>query len=269
MKSIILIVAFVVYAVADDNATQEAVVVPSVNYTRSPMRIVGGSPALSHQFPWQASVTSCSGRTCSLCGGSLITRKHVLTAAHCTRGLSSFTIGLGSNRRNQPAVSVVAKSKKEHPNYNPQSLANDVSIITLLTSVNLNNQVKLIALATSGIGTLANHEAFVSGYGKTSDSSGPSITLNYLTMKIIDNYSCSRVYGPQVQSSTLCAVGKASVNKNVCSGDSGGPLVIKQNGNYVQVGVVSYVAAVGCSAGYPSGYARVSSFRTWIDQNTN
>nr|AGI16777.1 Cul o 4 allergen [Culicoides obsoletus] len=271
IKSTIIVIAIISAVYAADHQSQKAVAVPSYTYRRPSTKIIGGAPAFSHQFPWQASitVTACSGDWCSLCGGSLISRKHVLTAAHCTKGLSSFTIGLGSNTRNRPAVTVVAKSKTEHPKYNPESLANDVSIITLSLNVNLNNNIKVISLANSGIGTLVNRNAFVSGYGKTSSSSEGSNTLNYLSMRLISNSDCYKVFGPQIYSTTLCAVARSSVHKNVCSGDSGGPLVIKRNGNYVQVGIVSFVAKVGCDAGFPSGYARVSSFRNWITQNMN
>lgn len=51
-------------------------------------------------------------------------------------------------------------------------------------------------------------------------------------------------------------------------GDSGGPLVVNDNGTPVQVGVTSWVVSLGCAAGYPSGFSRVSSFRSWIDQTT-
>ena len=50
-------------------------------------------------------------------------------------------------------------------------------------------------------------------------------------------------------------------------GDSGGALVIN-NGGYTQIGVVSFVSSAGCASGYPSGYARVSFIRSWIQSNT-
>jgi len=50
-------------------------------------------------------------------------------------------------------------------------------------------------------------------------------------------------------------------------GDSGGALVVQSGGTYTQIGVVSFVSSLGCASGYPSGYARVTSFRDWIQQN--
>ncbi|KAJ4436544.1 hypothetical protein ANN_16575 [Periplaneta americana] len=51
-------------------------------------------------------------------------------------------------------------------------------------------------------------------------------------------------------------------------GDSGGPLIHAENGGYIQVGVVSFVAAIGCEAGYPAGFARVTSYLDWIQSHT-
>jgi len=51
-------------------------------------------------------------------------------------------------------------------------------------------------------------------------------------------------------------------------GDSGGPLVIRNGNNFLLIGVVNFVSSRGCVVGLPSGYARVSSFRNWILNNT-
>jgi len=52
-------------------------------------------------------------------------------------------------------------------------------------------------------------------------------------------------------------------------GDSGGPLVYRlDDGTYIQVGIVSFGAAAGCELGYPTAFTRVSSFVSWISENT-
>jgi len=52
-------------------------------------------------------------------------------------------------------------------------------------------------------------------------------------------------------------------------GDSGGSLAVRNsNGSFTLVGVVNFVSSAGCASGRPSGYARVSAFRPWINQHT-
>jgi len=51
-------------------------------------------------------------------------------------------------------------------------------------------------------------------------------------------------------------------------GDSGGALVVQNGNSFTQIGVVSFVSSLGCASGYPSGYARVTSFLDWIRSNT-
>jgi len=46
-------------------------------------KIVGGQTAIEHSWPSQAFLTICRNSLCQVCGGTLIDRNTVLTAAHC------------------------------------------------------------------------------------------------------------------------------------------------------------------------------------------
>jgi secreted trypsin-like serine protease len=56
---------------------------------------------------------------------------------------------------------------------------------------------------------------------------------------------------------------------NICvffQGDSGGPLVSREDdGNYTEVGIVSFGHVSGCEKGYPAVFTRVTSYLDWID----
>merc|ERR1711944_317730 len=50
-------------------------------------RIIGGEEAPKHEFPWQVSLKSLGSH---ICGGSIVNRMQVITAAHCCSGQLAF-----------------------------------------------------------------------------------------------------------------------------------------------------------------------------------
>ena len=88
-------------------------------------------------------------------------------------------------------------------------------------------------------------------------------------MRIIPNTQCAETFGAIVRDSTICALGYDQLNQGTCNGDSGGPLVYYEADNVATlIGAVSFGHVAGCSAGFPSGYARVTSFLAWIETET-
>ncbi|KAJ8918128.1 hypothetical protein NQ315_011585 [Exocentrus adspersus] len=241
---------------------------PIANYTvDQPIdgRIIGGSEVTRNSRPYQVALF-INGR--SFCGGSLITRNFVLTAAHCTISASYVELVFGAhNVNNQETTQLRLTSSNiiNHPQYQSATLRNDVALVRTPSSVTTNNNIQIITLAAANAGTYAGSTAFLSGWGRTSDSSsGISPVLRGVSIQVITNAVCSGTYGTSIiQTSNICTSGAGVVGG--CNGDSGGPLVV---GN-VQVGVTSFVSARGCQSGLPTGFARVSSFRTWIAQNSD
>lgn len=75
-----------------------------------------------------------SGAT-SVCGSSLLTNTRLVTAAHCWRDTRNqarqFTVVLGSNRLFSGGTRIATNSVAVHASYNPNTLHNDVAIITI------------------------------------------------------------------------------------------------------------------------------------------
>lgn len=136
-------------------------------------RIVNGSDATVNQFPWFVSVRAYTPRGLqSICGGSLISKKWVLTAGHCTHGYATFNLGLGSRNLNKPFISLTSDNVIEHARYNPNNLNNDVALIGLPKEMVFTAFVQAIRLPTlrqAITGKYHTEKARVCGFGRTTD----------------------------------------------------------------------------------------------------
>lgn len=140
-------------------------------------RIINGVDATEYQFPWFASIRSHSQSGMqSICGGSIVATEWVLTAAHCTRGYVSYTLGFGSNNINIPLVSMSATEVVEHPRYNSANLNFDIAVIKLPRTLQYSahiQPVRMPSLTQSVSNMLSTHMARVCGYGRMSDGECP------------------------------------------------------------------------------------------------
>ncbi|XP_049772210.1 brachyurin-like [Schistocerca cancellata] len=234
-------------------------------------RIISGSDASLGQFPWQAAVR-LDGR--SFCGGSLITHHCVLTAAHCADGVTDFAISLGtlsSAQDAEGAVTVTSNHAIVHPDYwsDGSTTDNDVAVVHLSEMVMPNDVINVIRLpsASQVNDTFAGLTAVLSGWGKLSDESDSvSPTLQFTELTIIENSECEAAFPGAISNDHICT--KGATNESPCNGDSGGPLVVQEaDGQWTEVGVVSFVSDDGCSLGFPAGYARVTTYLDWINEN--
>ncbi|KAJ8918100.1 hypothetical protein NQ315_011557 [Exocentrus adspersus] len=231
-------------------------------------RVIGGEEVTPNSRPFQVALIIDGSH---FCGGSLISRTFILTAAHCIEGKAYFQIILGAHniREVEPTQVVVTSTNSiVHPRYNPVNLNNDIGLIRMPNPIVVNNNIQTIALAPSNSGSFLYDKATLSGWGRLSDSSSSiASTLHLAYLDVTDNLYCSRSYGSEVViESTICTDGVGLFHVvGGCDGDSGSPLVIDD----MQIGVVSFIANSGCERGLPTGYARVSSYTDWIVQNSD
>lgn len=232
-------------------------------------RIVGGSEATPHSRPFQVALIMTSPTGNTICGGSVISSSRILTAAHCSVGTSSTQVIAGAhnhevNEATQQRATVPSGNYRIHEAYNPNNLNNDVSVLILPGTFSLNQYVSAIGLADPGQGTFVGASATMSGWGRVSDVGGLASTLRFVVRPVISNVECAATYGSTIIDSTICV--STTGGQGTCHGDSGGPLTVQEHGG-VLIGVVSFVASAGCEIGFPAGFARVSSFREWIQRH--
>lgn len=224
-----------------------------------------------HSIPFQAGLLMTLGSRTGLCGGSVLSSTWILTAAHCPINSDRTQVILGAHQitsveENQQRFEVLPENYRIHEEYNPSNLNNDLALLLLPREAIINNDF----VAVSNLPTLGRSDSFVgdlatiSGWGRTSDSSGAtSAFLRSAQNNIISNIVCEQTFGSIIVDSTIC---KATIGvQGGCNGDSGGPLTIVENAATLQIGVVSFGSNAGCELNFPSGFARVTSFRQWIE----
>ena len=132
------------------------------------------------------------------CGGTLISDRHVLTAAHCTAGSSpsSIAVLVGEHRIDDGMFTRIGLSAiTDHPNYNGNTFDNDFSILTLASPVEFSTSVRPACLPSASAGDFVNQIAAVSGWGTLTSGGNQPAVLNEVDVTVQSNDQCNQAYG--------------------------------------------------------------------------
>jgi len=227
-------------------------------------RIVGGVETEANEYPWQVGLVSPWGRT-PWCGGTLISNRHVMTAAHCTYGKtpSDFQVLLGEHKTDDDKqTKVEVATITNDPRYDPDTFRNDFSILTLKEPITFTREISPACLPSDTTELYAGQVATVSGWGTLKSQGHQPTVLMEVDVTVTTEEFCKSVYGADISKVNLCAM---DAGKDSCQGDSGGPLVIQEYGRYALIGVVSF--GYGCAyPNVPGVYARVTERKDWIKE---
>uniref|UniRef100_A0A3P9LBP1 Peptidase S1 domain-containing protein n=1 Tax=Oryzias latipes TaxID=8090 RepID=A0A3P9LBP1_ORYLA len=232
-------------------------------------RIIGGEDAPAGVWPWQASVNNNS----TLCGGSLISRRWVLTAARClSRSADNVVVFLGRDTQMGPNPHEVTRwvSKViQHPDYDPGTHKNDLGLLRLSTPVNFTDYIRPVCLAAKRSFFVDGLSCWVTGWGapQTHAPLPPPQRLQQVSVPIVSNIQCNAAYGTGKVTTRMMCAGPDFRGKGFCEGDFGGPLVVSNGNRWIQAGVASFVTGCGYPD-YPGVYTRVSRYQTWINNHT-
>ncbi|XP_028814615.1 chymotrypsin A-like [Denticeps clupeoides] len=228
-------------------------------------RIVNGEEAVPHSWPWQVSLQDDTGF--HFCGGSLINDNWVVTAAHCDVTMTDHVI-LGEHDRSSSFEDIQTLSIDkvfQHPQYNGQTLLNDVTLLKLATPARLNLHVSPVCVASADHSFTGDTTCVTSGWGLTNynDPDTPA-HLQQVALPLLTNAECRNYWGDQITPLVICA---GAAGASSCIYDSGGPLVCEKDGIWTLVGVVSWGTS-NCSPAAPGVYSHVAKMRAWMDETT-
>ncbi|XP_076808036.1 serine protease 33-like isoform X2 [Clavelina lepadiformis] len=233
-------------------------------------KIVGGVQARPGSFPWQAAVL-WRQLDLPLCGGSLLNKRWILTAAHCfvyslSPDLYSGYLGKHhKNEKDQQELKVFFTSLISHQNYTFSTKQHDIGLLKIDREISFTDYILPICLPKdTGSLPVTGTKLVVTGWGDTLDT-GDSSVLRQVTVPLLGMQVCKNAYS-LVKTGMICA-GEQKGGKDACKGDSGGPLTYKNAvGRFTLIGIVSWGESCG-EAKKPGVYTNVAHYLKWIYDN--
>ena len=219
----------------------------------------------------------------SLCTGSIIDNDTVLTAAHCVDSAESsenLEIIFNSNVVCDKAASKVVKRPVKdfgfHKHYNSNTIENDIAIVVFEGGIPEGRMISKLAAKPL---MAKNSKVLAVGYGRTKGykvEDNRDMRLRFGWLKAIPDDEGLKQFIKEVNSDVTFTDIKDDSSKlafdqrdqnGVCAGDSGGPAFEYQNGEWLQIGVASFVSNLGTSAdacGVMSVHTSVAFHKEWI-----
>lgn len=254
---------------AQPNTTLNQPVVCGIN-GKSQKQVKSNKQSDRSDWPWMAVLLHTNYRE-HFCGGVLLNRNYVLTAAHCVEGktIEAIRVRLGeydflAQNETESLDSNVAEIKI-HRDYDPATQQHDIALLKLNRTIKYSQFIRPVCLPTVQI--KINQTAIVTGWGMTYYGGPFSEVLLEVQVPVWELENCISKYSQSVFETNICAAGYEG-KKDSCSGDSGGPLLVQEpNGRWVVIGIVSWGIRCG-DKDQPGVYTSVDKYLNWIREKT-
>ncbi|KAH8352714.1 hypothetical protein KR084_005877 [Drosophila pseudotakahashii] len=219
--------------------------------SKATKRVINGKIAEYNSSPWMVFLKSTEDMF--VCGGTLITNKLVLTAAHCFVPNKTLYAILGEYKRSQDdgCIGNYCHFRAEHKVdagfkhrlYDRKTHLNDIAVLRLAKPVIYRDNIRPICIVLDPKWRQYIDKIQVltgTGWGKT-EAEPDSDELRTLEIKRQPAQVCNKYVGANLRSSQFCAGNR---NSNLCNGDSGGPLgamvPYRNTQRFVQIGIASF-----------------------------
>ncbi|MEV6048367.1 serine protease [Streptomyces xanthochromogenes] len=241
--------------------------------------IVGGLETEVNEYPFMVALvrTNTQDHEAAWCGGSLITARHILTAAHCVAGMGAgeLRVRVGEHDLDSPGeTGATAEYDIEkimvHEQFNRRQYANDIAVLELKKKVAISASVGLIRGAEHP--TQPNTVVRAMGWGTTQFWGQESAVLMSADLGVVAIEQCAKQL-PDVsiptgdQARQMCTYAQ---NRATCHYDDGGPVIslalINGRLRATLEGIIS--SGVGCGGSKPEVHTMVSAYKSWIASKT-
>ncbi|XP_076343524.1 clotting factor G beta subunit-like isoform X2 [Tachypleus tridentatus] len=244
-------------------------------------RIIKGRIATPHSWPWMVGIFHVNPHR-FLCGGSIINKGFVVTAAHClvtpfgNRQNYSIFVRVGVHNIDNSGTNYQVDKVIVHKDYRYGSHYYDIGLILLSEQIKYNYKVQPVCIPELNQPhvNLDKKKVVVIGWGVTERANEKYNVLRELELPVVTNEQCNKSYqtlpfsnlNQGITNDMICA-GYQEGGKDSCQGDSGGPLMYHDptTGRVKLIGVVSF--GYGCARpNIPGVYTRLSSYVNWFQE---
>ncbi|XP_025407941.1 serine proteinase stubble-like isoform X2 [Sipha flava] len=251
--------------------------------------VTAGQSTHRGQWPWHVALYLIEGINLSYhCGGSLVSKNKVITAAHCvTNRVNDFVLNsskivvyLGKYHQLQYSDELGVQTKQVvrinvFPSYNSSNYLGDIAVLTLSSDAEFTNYVTPVCLWDNNFTDLSEIEGkdgTVVGWG-FDENDTPTEELKMARMPVVSHETClwsyPKFYSEFTSDNTFCAGFRNGTS--VCNGDSGGGMVFKKNSRWYLRGIVSItVAKEGqrvCDTKHYVVFTDVAKYHDFISKN--
>jgi secreted trypsin-like serine protease len=258
-----MVVSFVVFVQSREAAPQTAD--ERAPYASVSPMIVGGTAVPNGKYPFMAALLDKSRPGDAFdeqfCGGTLIDKDSVLTAAHCLVNPKpdKLQVVVGRTALNQNRGQLRSVSRRFiQPRYNGNGY--DAAVLKLRRAVKGITPIKLATAKQNNL-EKPGHILTAAGWGVVKQRPGPfdvrTIRMHEVSVPAVSDSRAKRAYQSQgLKYLPSLQVAAGEKGNGACFGDSGGPLF--DSGSRTQVGITSHGAGRCGTARYPAVYTEVN-----------